>query len=93
MGEESEPGHPEVAFKRAWSPSWSESEKGMIIVVDETVYSEHNGDSDSVQDKLVQLRRRWRGQKPRQEVWWLIKHGCHGEQSPSQTLNNGMVPN
>lgn len=65
----------------------------MIIAVDETVYSKQDGDGDSGQDQLVQLQRYWGGQKPRKEVWWLIKHGCHGEQSPSQTLSNGMVPN
>ena len=65
----------------------------MVIVVDETVNSKKNRDSDSVEDKLVQLRCCWGGQDPRKEVGWLIKHGCHGEQSPGQTLNNGMVPN
>ena len=93
MGEESEPRHPDIAFKRARGPSRAESEKGMIIVVDEAVYPEQDGDSDSVKDKLMQLRGCWSGQKPREEVWWLIKHGCHGEQRPNQTLNNGMVPN
>ena len=92
MSEESEPRHSDIAIERARGSSWSESEKGMIIVVDVTVNSKQNGDGDNVKDKLVQLRRCWSRQKPRKEVWWLIEHGCHGEQSPSQTLNNGMVP-